>query len=252
MRTLWTALLIPVLALSLATGLMAASKREPAGVILTLSGKVTLYPSTSATPLPKTPRLGWTIYAGDRLKTGNNGRVALVLTDGTHLKLNYNTDITLSNRNSKGRTSARGIAAIKILIGDLWAKVTKRDSTLEFDTPGAVAAVKGTEPLISVGADGTTCVQLRSGKVFMSNELPGGVTLHPDQQICVTEHQRISGALVQPWTSTTPTWDQTFNQASQATVTITYTDQGGAAKTLVLNYAADVTGSAQSSTGTAK
>ncbi|HTA16691.1 MAG TPA: hypothetical protein VK786_02975, partial [bacterium] len=130
--------------------------------------------------------------------------------------------------------------------------VTKRDSTLEFDTPGAVAAVKGTEPLISVGADGTTCVQLRSGKVFMSNELPGGVTLHPDQQICVTEHQRISGALVQPWTSTTPTWDQTFNQASQATVTITYTDQGGAAKTLVLNYAADVTGSAQSSTGTAK
>lgn len=259
MRTL----LIAFLALALGAPLAAATKREPAGVITSISGQVDLYlrpapalkvAATAAAPLVKAPHLGQTLFAGDRLKTGANGRVALVLTDGTQLKLNYNTDATLSDRNSKGRTSARGIAAIKILFGQLWAKVTKKDSTLEFDTPSAVAAVKGTEPLITVGPDGSICVQLRSGKVRMSNELSGAVTLDPNQQICVAPHEKITASLVQPWGSSVPTWEQGFNQASQATVMVNYTDQGGAAKTVVLNYVAAQasTASAQSLTGTAK
>ncbi|HTB23614.1 MAG TPA: FecR family protein [bacterium] len=262
MRTPWTAVLASTLALALSAGLAAAIKHSPAGVVISVSGKVTLYSQSAAPvpasakagePQPKFPRLGQTVYAGDRLKTGDNGRAALVLTDGTQLKMNYDTDITLSDRNSKGHSSSRGIAAIKIFIGELWAKVTKKDSTLEFDTPAAVAAVKGTEPIIIVGADGSTCVELRSGKVRMSNGLPGGATLMPNEQICLAPNQKITASLVQPWNSGTGTFETTFNQASQATVTVNYVDEGGVAKTLVLNYAAGpgVTATPQALTGSA-
>jgi ferric-dicitrate binding protein FerR (iron transport regulator) len=259
MRTLSTAFLILALAMVLGASLTAAPKREPAGVVISVSGKVSLYASSGAVAkaaakaaeaTPVAPHLG---FAGDRIKTGANGRAALVLTDGTQLKLNYSTDITLRGKNSKGHSSARGIAAIKIFIGQLWAKVTKKDSTLEFDTPSAVAAVKGTEPLITVSADGSVCVQLRSGKVRMSNGLSGGATLNPNQQICVSPGEKITASMVQAWNAAQTTWEQGFNQASQATVTVNYVDQGGAAKTLVLNYAAGpATGSAQSLTGSAK
>jgi hypothetical protein len=232
--------------------LAAAPKVEPAGVITLVSGKVTLFSGADAAAKAadgKDLNLGQTVYAGDRLRTGANGRVALVLTDGTQLKVNYSSDITLKNKDSKGRGSARGIASIKVLIGDLWAKVTKKDSELEFDTPAAVAAVKGTEPLISVGPDGTLCLKLRSGKMALSNELDGSATLKADEQVCIAVHQPITQDLIQPWKpeAGAGSWDKTVTQASHATVTITYKDDGGNAKTLVVNYgAADpISGTAQ-------
>jgi|GEM_PF-3215502 len=249
-----------ILVFALGAVLGAAPKTEPAGVVVSVSGKVLVYavagPSVKAAQENpgKILRLGQTLFAGDRLKTGANGRAALVLTDGTQLKMNYNTDITLRDKNSKGRVSARGIASVKIFLGELWARVTKKNSTLEFDTPSAVAAVKGTEPLFDVAADGSVCVQLRDGKVRMTNDMPGGLTLQHGETICVSLHQLITPALVQPWNSKASTWEQGFGQASQAAVTLRYVDQDGVSKTLVLNYAADqgTTAGAQTLTGSAR
>jgi hypothetical protein len=237
MRILMTA----VLALALGSPLSAAAKPEPAGVITTVSGKVTLFSAPlakDAAPSAKSIAAGQPVYAGDRIKTGANGRVALVLADGTQLKVNYSSDITLKGKDSKGRSSSRGIAAIGILVGDLWAKVTKKDSTLEFDTPAAVAAVKGTEPIIGVTPDGTTCVQLRNGEVLLTNEQDGSATLDPNQQICIAKGQAISKSMVQPWTAkAVQTWDQAFTQATNASVVVTYKNAAGAEKTFTLNYA---------------
>ena len=148
---------LPILFCALALGglvgpLQASSTRQPAGVITFLSGKVTVYTAAKGEGQPLT--LGKQLYAGDEIKTGANGRAAMVLLDGTQLRINYNTDITLKDKNSKGKTGPRGIGAIGVALGELWAKVTHKDSTLEFDTPAAVAAVKGTEPIIGVTPDG--------------------------------------------------------------------------------------------------
>ena len=126
-----------ILSLGLVVSLQAA---PPAGVVTSVSGKVSLYTAAKADKAAAL-KAGQQLYAGDRLLTGANGRAALVLTDGTQLKLNYNTDITLRDKDSKGRASERGIGSIKLAIGGLWAKVTKKNSRLEFDTPAAVAAV---------------------------------------------------------------------------------------------------------------
>lgn len=253
MRTL----LIVLLAAALGARLEASVKASPAGVITAVMGKVTLYshPASADKGAKDTARSlepNQPVFAGDRLKTGPNGRAALVLTDGTQLKVNYNSELTLKNTDSKGRGSARGIASIQILLGDLWAKVTKKDSTLEFDTPAAVAAVKGTEPTFNVAPDGTTCVQLASGKVAMSNEQAGGAILAPNEQICVSKGQAITQSMVQPWKADgAPGWAGSIGQASKATVVVTYKTQSGATKTLNLDFGAPTapTGTAQGPAG---
>jgi hypothetical protein len=247
MRTL----LIAILVTGLGAQLGASVKASPAGVITAVMGKVTLYSHVhagdkgakeSSTDL----ELNQPVFVGDRLKTGANGRASLVLTDGTQLKVNYNSEITLHAKDAKGHASARGVASIQILLGDLWARVTKKNSTLEFETPAAVAAVKGTEPTFNVAPDGTTCIQLASGKVALSNDQPGGATLNPDEQICVNKGQAISQSMVQPWKSGAG-WAASFGQASKAAVTVVYKTRSGAEKTAVLNFGsgAGVSGTAQ-------
>jgi hypothetical protein len=208
---------IAVFALALAGTLSAG----PVGVITSVSGKVSLY-SAGSTDKAQELKLGTSLQAGDRLKTGANGRAAIVLIDGTQLKINYNTDITLRDKDSTGKASARGVASIKIALGDLWAKVTKKDSRLEFDTPAAVAAVKGTEPLFSVDELGNLCAQLREGHLAISNSL-GAVEMSRLEQLCITKGSK-------PGTPTAydpakqPGFDSTFTAPTSAEVTIVTQD----------------------------
>src|SRR5258708_2789301 len=165
-----TTTLIALAALMALSGPMMAAdeKSKPAGTVTSVSGKVTLI--TSVENSGKGLKLGQPVYPGDRIKSGPNGRAQMVLSDGTQLKINYLTDITLRDTDVKGKRSERGIASVKILLGDLWARVTKKDSRMEFETPAAVAAVKGTEPTFNVDEKGNMCLKLKEGKV----ELNGG------------------------------------------------------------------------------
>jgi ferric-dicitrate binding protein FerR (iron transport regulator) len=212
MRSMFIALFALALAGTLSAG--------PVGVITSVTGKVSLYSAGSAKA--QEIKLGASLQAGDRLKTGANGRAAIVLIDGTQLKINYNTDITLRDKDSTGKASARGVASIKLALGDLWAKVTKKDSRLEFDTPAAVAAVKGTEPLLSVDELGNLCAQLREGHLDISNSL-GSVQMSRLEQLCITRGQK-------PGTPTAydPTkqqgFDTTFTAPTSAEVTLVTSD----------------------------
>lgn len=223
-------LLLTLSLLALAGGLHAAA--QPAGTVITLVGKVSVY-SAGATS-GKALQLGKQVFMGDRLQTGANGRVGLVLTDGTQLKLNYNTDITLRDKDTKGRLSARGIGSIKLALGDLWAKVTKKNSRLEFDTPAAVAAVKGTEPILSVSPDGDLCVKLREGSLDLHSDL-GAVSLAELEQICLKKGGPLNDKLKTKWDGQ-DTFDKGFGGATKADVTIKYSDEKGEANELKLEY----------------
>ncbi len=251
MRSLTKHLAVWAAALAWAAPIAARAAVKPAGVVLLVSGQVSRYPAAaSPTSRPARPvpiRRGQTVFAGDRLKTGRNGRLALVLVDGTQLKLNYDTDITLKDRDVRGKPSPRGVAAIRVFFGQLWARVTHQGSTLEFETPAAVAAVKGTEPLFDVAKNGTVCVRLRNGKLDLSNELSDGVFLKAGEQICMRPHFKITPKLVQAWDPNSTTWEKGFQQATRAAVTVKYVDASGAPRTLVLDYAAGTSGTAQGS-----
>ena len=211
----------------------ALSASQPVGVVTSLSGKVTLF-NAAAADKGKEIKLGQQLVAGDRLKTGANGRAALVLVDGTQMKINYNTDITLRDKDTKGKTSDRGVGSIKIALGELWAKVTKKNSRLEFDTPAAVAAVKGTEPIFSVDEKGTLCAKLREGKLDIANDL-GAVSLTELQQVCVSPHSKPQGVV-----SYDPKKDKGFDagmtDSTSAQVEILFNDQQGNVKKAVVEY----------------
>jgi hypothetical protein len=213
MRSMYLALLSLVLAGALSAG--------PVGVVTTVSGKVLLY-SAAAPDKGAELKLGSSLQAGDRLKTGANGRAALVLVDGTQVKINYNTDITLRDKDSSGKASSRGVASIKIALGDLWAKVTKKDSRLEFDTPAAVAAVKGTEPIFNVSETGDLCAKLREGHLQFNNPL-GQMEMAALEQICIVKGQ----APPKPTKydpSTDHSFDSNFASSGKAEVTLTGPD----------------------------
>jgi len=152
-------------AATLALGLGAADSKRPAGTVTALSGKVSLFSDGAKTG--KALKLGRVLYAGDRLTTGPNGKATLALTDGTIFKINYSSDVTLRDKDSKGQASERGIASIKIALGQFWAKITKKNSKMEFETPNAVAAVKGTELGGDLEADGDVHFYVKEGVVMV-------------------------------------------------------------------------------------
>lgn len=219
-------LLIAMLSLGLAATAMAAA---PAGVVTSVSGKVSLYAAAKA---GKSASLqpGAQLYAGDRLLTGANGRAALVLTDGTLLKVNYNTDITLKDTDSKGKASERGIARIAIALGGLWAKVTKKNSRLEFEAPAAVAAVKGTELSLEVTLD-ELCAKLKEGKLDVNNAL-GSSSLTQLQMLCVAQGHKPGAP--QAWGGDDG-WSDDVGGATSAQVEIKFND-GGQDKSVKLDY----------------
>lgn len=225
--------LLTLMALALTAPALAAS--PVAGVVTSVSGKVAVYAGGAG--LGETLKLAEPLHAGDRIKTGANGRVVMVLSDGTRLNVNDNTDITLRAKNSEGKTSPRGIASIKIVLGELWAKVTKRHSQLEFDTPGAVAAVKGTEPgfIVSGGPNPSTCIYLLNGALWLSNG-SGSAKMGPLTQACLGQGAPLSQSLVLPWNGLSHLPTDLNDTATGAAVELKYKSSDGQVKTLDLRY----------------
>ena len=153
-----------------------------------------------------------------------------MLGDGTQLKISYLTDITLRDTDVHGKAGGRGIASLKLALGNLWAKVTKKNSTLEFETPAAVAAVKGTEPNFSVDELGNLCVQLKEGKIDLSNSL-GEVLMTELQQLCVNVGTK--PGTPQSWDGVT---NGGANAPSSAVVTLNVKDKEGAAHAVQVQY----------------
>ena len=208
--------------------LSAAEKISPAGVVTSVLGSVNYYKmgSSSAGKM----RIGQQVYAGDRVKTNNNGRAVLVLSDGTQLKVNYQTDITLQGTNAKGEETERGISSVKILVGRLWARVSKKASKFEFITPAAVAAVKGTEPEFEVDPNGDTCISLWGGALSISNPL-GDLEMGKMTAACIKK------GFAPPKTTTALSGDSDFDAFSDAgEVVIDVNDVKGNARKVRIQY----------------
>lgn len=208
-------------------------KRAPAGVTVLVAGEVNVVnPEAKSRHL----KLGQTVYPGDRIKTGANGRASVVLIDGTQLKLNYNTDIILRDKTVAGLKSARGIGSVKMFLGNLWSKVTKKDAKFEFETPSAVAAVKGSSGLLDV-ADQETCIKWFEGKLLVSNEF-GKQEMDPMTQACIAKGfapPPPKPIVVNPKATPTPGWysGEGYNAATWKLKVI---DEDGSTKELILQY----------------
>jgi hypothetical protein len=107
------------------------------------------------------------VFANQFVKTGNNSSVELTLPDDAIVRLAPNTLFKINQayfpKKRPGRFSAT------LLLGRLWAKVTRRigtaRGTFNTHTPTAVAGVRGTVYNLKVAADKSTNIWVYEGKV---------------------------------------------------------------------------------------
>lgn len=116
---------------------------------------------------------GSKLSRGDKLKTAADGRLEAKLSDGSMLRLAQGSELSLENVNFDKKNPAQKQVSAKLLVGRLWASVTKlfgNDSKFEVSTPNAVAGVRGTRFEASQSAAGETAVKVYSGQVLVSNK----------------------------------------------------------------------------------
>jgi hypothetical protein len=119
---------------------------------------------------------GSLLFEGDKIKTGELARAAILLDDGSLIRLNANSELLLKDK-KPGNQKSR----LQLMLGHLWAKVTKQENSLEIETPTAVAAIKGTQLELVFGPDGQTTLIVWDGIVNLSNAL-GQMLVHAGQQ----------------------------------------------------------------------
>ncbi|HCU36824.1 MAG TPA: hypothetical protein DGT21_15655 [Armatimonadetes bacterium] len=119
-------------------------------------------------PLADTPR----VHAGDSLKTGRDGSVTLEWVDGTRLRVEPRTALTVLKCHVNKSEDAE-ISQFKLDIGTIWIRVIRglsQKSKFEVETPTATAAVRGTVFAVTVGNDGRTQVSVLEGAVDVGDD----------------------------------------------------------------------------------
>ena len=150
--------LIPVLAVLVAAPALA---QDRVAQLSAADGTVTVTRATDQS-MDEVRQMGprvrnGSVFAGDVVATGADGMATMVFTDGSEVKLEPDTrlsvrEIDFSALMAAGEVDKPVGRVIQVLAGDIWTHVAPNPQVAtEFETPSGVAAVKGTTLTISVG-----------------------------------------------------------------------------------------------------
>lgn len=107
------------------------------------------------------------LYVNDVLKTDKGSYADVKFAIGGQVGVNENTTIQITGSrqvSSSGKESF--IQKIVITAGEIWAKITKQQEEMQFETKGGVIAIKGTEFVVEVNPDtDETIISLIEGKI---------------------------------------------------------------------------------------
>ncbi len=137
----------PVLiALFLAVAAVVASApsyalAQTAGTVSVVSGVASLKRGTATSALAP----GATVDVGDRVITGPNGHVIIVLTDKSRLELGASSNLAIDQQ-TLGGAGGRAATRVSLFSGVLrsFVQVTAGPPNFQVHTPNAVAAARGT------------------------------------------------------------------------------------------------------------
>lgn len=145
--------------------------QERAGRFVSVQGPVEVLRGSQS--LPATDQLP--LQTGDVIRTGQNARAAILLSDGTKLKLGANSTIQLKRLSPErlGKVTPATTVGLKttmhFFLGEGWLQRTGPVDALEIETPTVRAATKGTEFVLDVAPDGSTIVSVLDGLVQVAN-----------------------------------------------------------------------------------
>ncbi len=112
-------------------------------------------------------KLNMALFSGDRIWVQDNSYAIITFSDKSTLKLSANTQLDIVEL-SKEEDKEKSI--FKLWLGKIWAtveRIIKPGERVEIQTPTAVAGVRGTSWVMSVGEDGSTTVNTIIGVVIL-------------------------------------------------------------------------------------
>ena len=119
---------------------------------------------------------------GQTLRTGSHGRLALLLSDRTQIRLNNNSILEIQAIEPAPRTA--GQSKFRQLRGRAWVQSKTPPKELKWETPTAIAGIRGTDWEVEVAEDGRSLLSVFSGQVDFANDL-GRVEVHANEQALV-------------------------------------------------------------------
>ncbi len=108
------------------------------------------------------------LQPGQHLRTGPRARVALLLSDRTQIRLNENTQLEIQAIQPAPRTA--GQTRFRQLRGQAWVQSKTPPRELQWETPTAIAGIRGTDWEMSVAEDGVSLLSVFSGMVAFAND----------------------------------------------------------------------------------
>jgi tetratricopeptide (TPR) repeat protein len=156
-------LLVLVLACAFAPGDVFADPAAPQGEVLSTEGSVGFAHAAA----PWTPaKSGQTLVVQDRVNTQANSRAMLQLAELGRLRLDQLTTLEVLPPREKASK-----ATLDLKTGAMYFFTRERPREFQVQTPFALAASRGTELLVAVGANGHTTFTVFDGEVVVTNTL---------------------------------------------------------------------------------
>ncbi len=181
-KLMHSGILFSILLLSLFTPripAVAGQEVQPAATVVFFSGLVEISnPENSAW---RSAANGMKLDGGASIRTGENGRAALLLADETMVRLNKSTLFTLKKvaaragwlKTGGGKGDESG-SEYDLETGQLWLRNKNRDIHIDIKTPLVTAGIRGTELDLRIGS-GTAWLSVLEGRVMV--ESGGGEVL---------------------------------------------------------------------------
>jgi Tfp pilus assembly protein PilF len=105
---------------------------------------------------------------GQELRTGARARAALLLSDRTQIRLNENTLVQIVAMQPAPRSP--GQTKFRQMRGQAWVQSKTPPKDLQWETPTAIAGLRGTDWEMSVAEDGMSTLSVFSGVVTLGND----------------------------------------------------------------------------------
>jgi hypothetical protein len=168
-----------------------AGTAKPIGKVVTVVGSVTIehvnavVVQANVASQPEQTKVGDTVYLGDIVQTGADGKISITFTDDTAFNLSSNARMALNDfvYDPNGKSNSTFFSLTKGTFTFVAGKVAKTGN-MKIDTPVATMGIRGTTPHVEIGDDGTVkfSTLIEEGKSKVSEKLAAPVVQKHEQK----------------------------------------------------------------------
>ena len=124
------------------------------------------------------------LFVQDRVHTLSRSRAAILFKDETQVRLNANAELAVRSLSDRKGSSS----VMELLQGEGWFRTKNPSSDLHVATPGATAAIRGTEINLRVVGPEETILTVVEGNVEFSND-QGSITVNTGEEAIARKGQ---------------------------------------------------------------